>query len=125
MELVSTANLNQASISAALAAVPSATGRFVRPLVGFGALKIMLIAMREGNRWTEHQTIGRVSLQVLRGRIRMHTLERDFDLPAAMLLALESNIPHDVEAMEDSVFLLSVARPDQQQVPDSVGCERD
>jgi quercetin dioxygenase-like cupin family protein len=112
MELVSTANLDQASISAALAAVSSPTGRFIQPLAGLGALKIMLVAMREGNRWTEHQTPGRASVHVLRGRIRMHALERDFDLGASTLLALESNIRHDVEAMEDTVFLLTVDRPD-------------
>jgi quercetin dioxygenase-like cupin family protein len=112
MELVSTANLDQRSISDALAAVPTPTGRFARLLIGLGALKILLVAMREGTRWTEHQTEGRVAVQVLRGRIRMHALERDFDLRASTLLALESNIPHDLEAMEDTVFLLTMAGPD-------------
>ena len=40
----------------------------------------------------------------------MRALGRSFDLPRGRILALESNVPHDVEAVEASVFLLTVAR---------------
>ncbi len=40
----------------------------------------------------------------------MGALGRAFDLPRGHVVALESDIPHEVEAVEASVFLLTVAR---------------
>jgi hypothetical protein len=34
------------------------------------------------------------------------------DLPAGRLLVLDRGIPHDVEALETSAFLLTIAWPD-------------
>jgi hypothetical protein len=36
---------------------------------------------------------------------------RTFDLPAGTLLALDQNLPHDVEALEESAFLITIAWP--------------
>ena len=36
---------------------------------------------------------------------------RTFDLPAGTLLTLDQNLPHDVEALEESAFLLTIAWP--------------
>jgi hypothetical protein len=43
--------------------------------------------------------------------VRLELLDRTVDLPAGHLLALESSIEHDVEALEESGFLLTVASP--------------
>ena len=37
--------------------------------------------------------------------------QRTFDLPLGALLALDHGWPHDVEAIEDSAFLLTLPRP--------------
>jgi hypothetical protein len=37
--------------------------------------------------------------------------ERTFDLPAGSLLALEQGVKHDVEALQDSALLLTIAWP--------------
>lgn len=42
----------------------------------------------------------------------MHAHDRMFDLPMGRLLVLDREVPHDVEAVEDSVFLLTVATPE-------------
>jgi len=42
----------------------------------------------------------------------MHVEAKAFDLPAGHLLALERTVPHDVEALEDSAFLLTIAWPE-------------
>jgi hypothetical protein len=34
-----------------------------------------------------------------------------FDLRAGSLLVLDQGLPHDLEALEDSVFLLTIAWP--------------
>jgi hypothetical protein len=36
---------------------------------------------------------------------------RDIDLPAGHVLALDRAVPHDVQAVEDSAFLLTIAWP--------------
>ena len=84
--------------------------RISRNLVGFPNLKVVLVSLPAKGAWEQHQTPGRISVQTLTGHIRMRARGRSFDLPRGRLLALESNVPHDVEAVEASVFLLTVAR---------------
>jgi quercetin dioxygenase-like cupin family protein len=52
---------------------------------------------------------GRIAVQTIAGHIRMHRQEGPIDLPAGHVLALERALPHDVEAQEDSAFLLTIA----------------
>jgi len=40
--------------------------------------------------------------------VRLHLPDRAVDLPAGSLLVLEKALPHDVEAIEDSTFLLTL-----------------
>jgi quercetin dioxygenase-like cupin family protein len=58
-----------------------------------------------------HQTQGRISIQTIRGHIEIRAAGRTFDLPVGSLLALDRGLPHDVEALEDSVLLLTIAWP--------------
>jgi hypothetical protein len=41
--------------------------------------------------------------------VRLHLGERTVDLPAGNLLALEKDIPHDLEAIEESTVLLTIS----------------
>jgi hypothetical protein len=43
--------------------------------------------------------------------IRMHADGKLFDLPQGKILVLDRAITHDVEAIEESAFLLTVAYP--------------
>jgi quercetin dioxygenase-like cupin family protein len=54
-----------------------------------------------------------ISVQATAGHIRMHVEGKVLDLPAGHLLALERAIAHDLEALEDSAFLLTIAWPDE------------
>jgi hypothetical protein len=45
------------------------------------------------------------------GHIRMHAGGKGFDMPVGRLLALHRAMPHEVEALEDSAFLLTIAWP--------------
>ena len=69
----------------------------------------ILIAMKARTRIPEHQTEGRISIQTIRGHIQVRANGRTFDLPSGGLLALDQSLRHDVEALEDSAFLLSIA----------------
>jgi quercetin dioxygenase-like cupin family protein len=76
--------------------------------------RIVLVAMKPGGRLQEHHAAARISVQTLAGRVRLQLLDRTVDLPAGHLLALESSIEHDVEALEESAFLLTIAWPEGQ-----------
>jgi quercetin dioxygenase-like cupin family protein len=86
-------------------------GQNARTLVKHEDLRIVLIALRTGASIPEHRAPGRISIQTIRGHIRVRAEGRTFSLPAGGLLILDSKVPHDVEAVEESAFLLTLVRP--------------
>jgi quercetin dioxygenase-like cupin family protein len=78
-------------------------------------LRIVLIAMKANSRMHEHTATARISVQSLGGHLRLHLPERVVDLPAGHLLVLDQCVPHDVEATEDSAFLLTVSWPPEAE----------
>jgi quercetin dioxygenase-like cupin family protein len=87
-------------------------GRNSKTLVKHPDFRLVLTVLKSGARLHEHKAAGRVSVQTVAGHIRMHVESKVFDLPAGHLLALERAIAHDVEAVEDSAFLLTIAWPE-------------
>ena len=71
--------------------------------------RVVLVAAKSGGRMREHQAPGRLSIQTLSGRIRIHLPGGSVDLPVGHLLTLEPGIVHDVEALAESDFLLTIA----------------
>lgn len=86
-------------------------GRNSKTLVKYDDLRIVLTAMEAKATIHEHRSAGRISLQTLEGHLRMHAGGRGFDLPAGKVIVLDPGVPHDVIAVEDSVFLLTIAWP--------------
>jgi quercetin dioxygenase-like cupin family protein len=82
-----------------------------RSLVRYDDFRITLIAIRNGARIEEHHNPGRISVHTLTGHIRMKAAGETFDLPQGNVLVLDRAVRHDVEALEDSVFLLTAAMP--------------
>ena len=72
--------------------------------------QLVLTAMKAGTTLREHRAAGRIVIQTITGRLRVGLTDRTVDLPAGHLLVLEPNLPHDVEAVEESAFLLTIAR---------------
>ena len=85
-------------------------GRNAKTMVKYPDFRIVLMLMKAQTRIEEHHADGRISVQTV-GHIRMHVAGRDFDLPVGHLLALDHEVRHDVEALEDSAVLLTIARP--------------
>ncbi len=83
-----------------------------KTLLRYPDFRITLTALRAGTRIEPHYNPGRISVHTLAGHIRMHALDKLFDLPQGRMLTLDRSVAHDVEAVEDSVFLLTVARPE-------------
>lgn len=72
------------------------------------ALRQTLIALVAGRRLGEHESPGEATLQVLRGSVRLHAGEDTWDGAAGDHLMIPP-ARHDLEALEDSVVLLTVA----------------
>jgi quercetin dioxygenase-like cupin family protein len=79
-------------------------------------LRILLIAMESGARMEEHHSDGRISIQVLEGSVRTRVQQQVKEISAGQLLALDRSIKHDVEALEDTVLLLTIAWPSSQEL---------
>jgi quercetin dioxygenase-like cupin family protein len=90
-------------------------GRNSKTLVKHPDLRVVLTVLKAGARLHEHRAAGRISVQAVAGHIQMHVDDKVFDLPPNHLLALERVIAHDVEALEDSAFLLTIAWPKETQ----------
>jgi len=83
--------------------------RNAKALVKEPDFHIVLIALRAGARMEEHRAAGRISVQTLAGHLRLQALGEAVDLPVGRLVSLERDVPHDVEALEESAFLLTIA----------------
>ena len=87
-------------------------GRNSKTLVKHSDFRVVLTVLKSNARLHEHRAAGRISVQAIAGHIRMHVEEKTIDLPVGHMLALERALPHDVEALEDSAFLLTIAWPE-------------
>jgi quercetin dioxygenase-like cupin family protein len=83
-------------------------GHNAKTLVKQRDVRVVLIALKAGARMPEHKTDQCVTLQALVGRLRLHLPEDTLELPAGGLVALEHTVLHDVEAMEESIILLTL-----------------
>ncbi len=87
------------------------SGQNAKTLVKYDGLRIVLIALQAGSGIPEHHTEGQISIQTIVGHIQVRADGRSFELRPGGLLALEQGLPHDVEALEESAFLLTIAWP--------------
>jgi quercetin dioxygenase-like cupin family protein len=88
-------------------------GHNAKTLVKEPDFRLVLITLRAGERLEEHQAAGRISVQALAGHVRLHTAGANVDLPAGRLVSLERDLPHTVEALVESAFLLTIAWPEE------------
>ena len=87
------------------------SGHNAKTLVKYDGLRIVLIALKARSTIPEHHAKGQISIQPVVGHILVRAQGRSFELRPGELLALDDGIPHDVEAMEESALLLTIARP--------------
>ena len=85
-------------------------GQAAKTLVKHEHFRVVLIAMKAGRRWNEHDVEESVSMQTIEGRVRAHLAsDGSVDLPQRCVLALEPERVHEFEALEDSTLLLTLA----------------
>jgi quercetin dioxygenase-like cupin family protein len=87
----------------------AATGRSARTLVKDGALRLTLLALRDGAAIEEHRVTGALSIQVLRGSIAVGLAGQTRQLTERQALVLEPDVIHSVAATAESLVLLTIA----------------
>jgi len=87
------------------------SGQNAKTLVKYSDLRVVLTVLQAKARMPEHKTEGRISVHVLSGHLHLRAAGRTFSLRPGSLLALDHGMPHDVEALEESAFLLTIAWP--------------
>jgi quercetin dioxygenase-like cupin family protein len=95
---------------------PWESGHYAKTLFKKSDLRIVLISMEKNARIKDHHVDGTISVQVLNGLIRFTVQGSAHDLSPVNVLALGASIKHQVEALEDSAFLLTVAWPDTEKL---------
>ena len=95
-----------------LSAEPDGTGgRRARTLVKLDDLRVVLMTLKAGARIPGHHAKGGISIQVVSGHILVRAQGCTYDLLVGGLLAIAKDVVHDVEATDDSAFLLTIALP--------------
>ena len=84
------------------------TERHAVSLVKDTSLNILLMVLKRGARLHEHRTKGPIALQVVAGSIRFKT-DAERLVSAGEMIALDRNIAHSLEAVEESAILLTTA----------------
>jgi len=106
-------DFNLADEIASLKSEPSwqQSDRNSRTLVHEPQLRIIVSVMKAGARLHEHRTDGAVSIQTIQGHLRLGIGQDAVDLPQGRLVAIEPGVTHELDAIDESAFILTVAWP--------------
>ena len=74
-------------------------------------LRLVLFVMQAGSRMPQHHSEGRIAVHCLKGVLRLQLPDQTKELRSDDLLALDRKVEHDVQALEDSAFLLIICLP--------------
>ena len=95
---------------------PWQSGHYAKTLFKKHDFRIVLITMEPAAHMKEHHADGTISIQVLKGQIRVTVHGKPHDLPTGNLFTLAASIRHDVEAVDDSAFLLTISWPSAEEL---------
>lgn len=91
---------------------PWAKGHYAKTLFKKPDFRMVLISMEKGSVLNEHHADGTISVQVLNGMISFTAQEKAYALRVNNVVTLAASIKHEVEALEESVFLVTISWPD-------------
>ncbi len=83
-------------------------GHAARTLTREADMRIVLIVMKAGARIAEHRANETASVHTLSGHMQLHLPDATVDLPTGQVLVIERGLKHDVEAVQDGAFLLTL-----------------
>ena len=108
-------DLNQ-EIADAERSKPWPAGHYAKTLYKRHDLRVLLITMENASHMKEHHADGTLSMQVLKGKVRVNVAGKPHDLGAGNLFTLAGSIRHDVESLGDSAFLLTISWPSTEEL---------
>lgn len=76
-------------------------------------LRVVLTSLRKGTTLHEHKVVGPITLFVLSGKLNFIVGLEKVSVGANEFIVLEKAIPHNVEALEDVAFILTLIQPQQ------------
>lgn len=79
-----------------------------KTLVNETELRVVLIALRPQGRLQEHRAHAPVVLHVLEGHLRLGIDKRTLELAPGGLVAMDADLPHDLEALDECAVLLII-----------------
>ncbi len=71
-------------------------------------MRIILVALHKKAEMTTEHPQNIFSVQVLEGKLKLHSPEDKTEIKQEQLFVLHANIPYKIEALKKSVFLLTV-----------------
>jgi len=95
---------------------PWPSGIYAKTLFKKHDLRVVLISMQNTAHMKEHHADGTLSIQVLKGQLRVSVNGKSHDLPTGTLFTRGHSIRHDVEANGDSAFLLTISWPSAEEL---------
>ena len=96
-----------------------AVGRSTETLVKYEDFRIVLVVMKAESLMNDHHADGSISVHGIEGRIRLHLPDgQGAEVGPGDILVLERGMKHDVEALEESAFLLTIPWPQAGPVED-------
>ena len=81
------------------------SGQNAKTLVKYDDFRVVLIALKPHARLPEHQTEGRIAIQMVAGHIQVRAQGRTFDLPMGRLLALDQGCRTTSKLLRRALFL--------------------
>ena len=87
------------------------TGRSSKTLAKYPDFHIVLVLMKANTQMNEHHVDARISIHSLRGKILVHLPDQKVEVTAGELIVLDYGIRHDVEALQESAFLITISWP--------------
>ncbi len=82
--------------------------------------KEIRILMKKGQKMEEHQTPFPIVVHLISGAIDFEVKGKTYDLKTGAILSLDGNVPHSLDAKEDSMVRLSISKQDQVERVKSV-----
>jgi quercetin dioxygenase-like cupin family protein len=83
--------------------------RNARTFVKENDLRVVLTVVKQGAIIKEHRAPGTAVVQTVSGRIRLRIADQAVELSTGQAVILQRDIPHDVEALEESAFTITIA----------------
>ncbi len=87
------------------------TGRSSKTLAKYPDFHIVLVLMKANTRMNKHHVDARISIHSLEGKLRVRLPDQVVEVLTGELAAIDYAIPHSVEALEESAFLITISWP--------------